>query len=152
MLIPVPVGNLDEADAGFGESPGEKALATESVGRIFADSVESFGLLRFAGNVHDGGNGVLHAEGELIGFDHAFDFGVVGIAIEFFEVKGFDEIELGALEFFGKAIVGKINEFWRLFNRFKFYIGWRRVGLTSVDVVSIRAFAEQRYSKIFLND
>ncbi len=98
VVVPVAVGDFDEADARFDEFAGHEALFAEGVGGAFADAVEFLGGGGFFAEVHDVGDFGLHAEGEFVGFDDAVDFGA-DAAVELFAglVEFLDEVELGAL-------------------------------------------------------
>ena len=100
VLVPVAVGDFNEADTGFDEFASHEALLAEGVGGAFADAVEFLGGGAFFAEVHDVGDFRLHAEGEFVGFDDAVDFGA-DAAVELFAglVEFLDEVELGALGF-----------------------------------------------------
>ncbi len=97
VLIPGAVAEFDETDACLGKAAGEEALSTEAVGRVFVDAVERQSGVGLGGKVHDFGDGVLHAKGEFVAFDGAFDERRVHVAAEFLPVEGIDEIDLLAL-------------------------------------------------------
>jgi hypothetical protein len=69
VLIPAWVEELDEADPVFAETAGEKAIGGKGalVAGVGAVLVEGFGV--FGREVGEGGDGALHAEGELVLFE-----------------------------------------------------------------------------------
>jgi hypothetical protein len=70
------VADLNEAHAFFGEAAREQTLAAEIVGGLLIDAVHLERGGGFADKVGDFGNFALHAEGELVRFDHAFQLGI----------------------------------------------------------------------------
>ena len=98
MVIPVAVGEFDEAHAGLGEAPRQQALAAEAIAGAVTDAVEFEGLLRFATEIHEFGQGVLHAECEFERLDRALDTGLVDIVLELRTVELLDEVELDPLQ------------------------------------------------------
>ena len=78
MLIPALVGQLHVPHARLQEPSRHQALPSKVVRDAFADSVQLERLLRFTGQVHQFGNRGLHAERQLVGFDHAIELRVGG--------------------------------------------------------------------------
>ena len=98
VMIPARLRDLDEADAGLAEPAGHQALAGEAAGRAGADAVGIEHRLRLAGDVEQGRHAILHAEGELVRLDDAFDLiGSAGSGGEV-AVHGLDQVELAALQ------------------------------------------------------
>ena len=86
--VPAPVEELDEADALLGEAAGEEAVVGEGGFAGFcAVGFEGFGV--FFGDVHDAGDGGLHAVGQFVLFDAGEGFGVV----EAFELHAVELLE-----------------------------------------------------------
>ena len=97
VLVPVAVRQLDEADAGLDEAPGQQALPAEVGGRRVVEAVQALRRRRLARQVHHAGERALHAEGQLVRLDDALDAGVDLLALEQRAVQRLDEVELEAL-------------------------------------------------------
>ena len=76
VVIPVPVVELDEAAAAFGEPAREQAVGGERTVARFA-AIQREGLCRLARDVHEAGHAGLHLERHLILGDARPHFGVV---------------------------------------------------------------------------
>ena len=110
MRVPVALANLDEADAGLDEAAGHEALPAEIVGDAGADAVHLAGLLRFAAHVHQTGHHVLHAEGQFVGIDDAFEFVVDLLSLQQVRVERLQQVQLLALHRFVDQAVGQIAD------------------------------------------
>ena len=73
MGVPAAEANLDESDPGLRHSSGGKALSAESACGFIVQAVQITDGLWFFGHINDFRQGVLHAEREFVGADHAFD-------------------------------------------------------------------------------
>ena len=98
VMIPVSVRHLDEAHAGFHESPRHEALPTEGIGAVAAHAIALERLGRLVADVHHLRHFVLHPEGQLVRFDHALRIGArAAVEPQARRVEPLHEIELGAL-------------------------------------------------------
>ena len=111
VLIPIAVGDLNKAHACFDELAGHEALLAKGGGGVVLKAVHLLGGGRFFAEIEDLGNLCLHAEGELVGFDDAFDLRA-DAAIEFHAalIEGLDEIKLGALGLGAVAVVFDVGD------------------------------------------
>ena len=106
----VGVVDLDEADAGFGESAGHEALAAEVVGECFVDAVEFFGGGGFGVDVEGVGGVGLEAPGEFVGLDDGFDFLMLSGDLDALELLGVEVAEEVELAGFGGGAEGGVLE------------------------------------------
>ena len=98
VLVPlVAVGDLDEADAAFGESSCHQALAAKVLGGVVVEPVEFVDRLGFIADVLQLRCFALHAESQFKGCDSAFEVRVGSGLLESLPVDAVQQIQFHAL-------------------------------------------------------
>lgn len=116
MLVPAGIGgvvavrDLDESDACLAEAAGHEALMPVVGGFGFPDAVEREGGGGFPGGIEHFGGVLLHAPGEFVGPEDAFEAGVVRAAERLFLIQGLEQFELPALFVRGATGVVEVSD------------------------------------------
>ena len=80
-MIPAHVKQLDEADAAFGQPPGQEAIGGKGAGTADVGTIALQHVFRLAASVGEFRHRALHAVGQLILGDPGEDFRVVHLRI-----------------------------------------------------------------------
>lgn len=100
IAISPGAGEFDEADATLDEAAGEEALAAEDLGLIEVglEAVHFLHAVRFTAEVHQFGNGGLHAESGFVVQDGGLDLFFAGETFLGGEVELAHEVEFASLQ------------------------------------------------------
>ena len=97
VLIPVAVGQLDEADTRFDEPPRQQTLVAKVGGHRIVEAIQAPGRDRLALQVHDAGERPLHAERQLVGLDDPVHAGMDTLTLKHGAVQRLNKVKLQAL-------------------------------------------------------